>query len=336
MQRLFHLALISRGWPLWTRYSLTVLLVVVTLGIRVALREDMSGYPFLLFFPTIILSGIVFNRGNGVLATILSAMLAVYFLIPPIGTLTVASAEDFVAVALFMAIGIITAMLVEALHVAFVQLAESHSQIERAAHQQAILLRELSHRMHNDLATIGSLLSMQARVMEDEAAKVALAGAADRVQVLTRVHSRLTMREDAAVVDSQEFITDLCDDLRIALLGLRPITLDLSIESHAMIIQRSIAVGLIINELLTNALKYAFPDPTRPGRIEVEFEKRNGEFCLSVTDNGVGPGDQRPGTGTGMGHNLVRMLAAQLGGSLNAQDAEPGSMFVVTFPARPV
>jgi two-component sensor histidine kinase len=61
-----------------------------------------------------------------------------------------------------------------------------------------------------------------------------------------------------------------------------------------------------------------------------------GEFCLSVIDNGVGQGNLRPSTGTGMGHNLVRMLAAQLGGGLNAHDAGPGSAFVVTFPASPV
>ena len=86
------------------------------------------------------------------------------------------------------------------------------------------------------------------------------------------------------------------------------------------------------NELLTNALKHAFPNG-RPGQVGVQFEKRSPEFCLVVRDNGVGlDGAAR---GSGMGQELVRALAQGLGGGVSVEDAQPGLQMTITFPTDP-
>lgn len=328
VNQLFDIPQILRGWPVWVRYLTTAALVVLALAVHMALGNLMGGYPFLLFFPVIIVCGMVFDRGNGIFATLLSAVLAIYYLIPPYQALAMNS-DEVVAVSLFIAIGLFMSVLVEALHRAYVNLEKSHAQIESSAHEQQVLMDELTHRMRNHLATIAALLRLQSRSVDEPAAHAALSTAADRVQIIAQVHDRLGIQGDRAVVDSRGYITDLCDDLKSGLIGLRPVALELAIESHPIGIQKAVAIGLIINELLTNSLKYAFPDEKR-GSIKITFERSDKEYHLSVRDNGTGmDGQQR---GTGMGLKLVRTLAAQLGSDLEISDANPGTEFVITFP----
>jgi two-component sensor histidine kinase len=330
MQELFRLALVTRALPVWLRFATTAVLVLAVLAIHMATGEVLRGYPFLPFVPVVILTGLVFDRGNGIFATLASALLAVYYLVPPYYSLDIGEPGDFAGLLLFLAIGIVAAILVESLHVAFVELARRHKEIDAAANQRAVLLRELSHRMRNDLAALAALLVAQSRAASVDEARSALASAADRVTVLARVHQRLTMLEGEAVIDTREYLTDLCDDLRIALTGLRPIRLDVAAESHPVGLQRAVALGLMANELVTNALKYAFSE-TQAGRVEVRFERRGAEFRLAVSDNGEG--GPAPAAGTGTGHKLVRALAAQLGGRLERREGRPGSVYSVTFPA---
>ncbi len=236
------------------------------------------------------------------------------------------------ALVLFIAIGIATAILIEALHRAYVEIAEAHERLKKTASDRAVLLRELSHRMRNDLAAVASLLSMQARAVEDPAGKAALVAAGDRIQVLARVHQRLAVQEGAAALDTQQFIADLCHDLQASLVGFRPVTIRVSAESHPITLQRAVALGLMINELLTNALKHAFPDGSA-GQVEVQFQRQSADFCLRVRDNGAGLGGAV--RGTGMGQDLVRGLAASLGGRAVIEDAQPGVEVKILFPADP-
>jgi two-component sensor histidine kinase len=322
LKNLFQRTLVPRELPLWARYS--IITILVALAGQAQLAADFGRYPFLLFFPVIFLSGVVFDRGTSLFATLLSAALAAYYFLPPHG-LGVAEAKDLVALALFMAIGIATSVLIEALH-------RAYESLDKTATDRAVLLRELSHRMRNDLAAFASLLSMQAKALQDPAGKAALLAAGDRIQVLARVHQRLAVQEGAAVLDSGQFIADLCSDLRSSLVGFRPVTISVSAESNPITLQRAVALGLIINELLTNALKHAFPDG-RPGQVEVQFQRRSSEFHLIIRDDGVGLAGPVPGSG--MGQELVRALAQGLGGRVSSEDAQPGLRMAITFPAEP-
>jgi chemotaxis protein methyltransferase CheR len=115
--------------------------------------------------------------------------------------------------------------------------------------------------------------------------------------------------------------------------GLRPLALNVSVESHPLAIKQAVPLGLIVNELVTNALKHAFEHNQR-GEIRVQFSRQEDEFLLSVRDDGRGPPPAQQDTGLGL--SLVGALAAQLGGQLDRKDAQPGSLYVVTLPAGKV
>jgi two-component sensor histidine kinase len=197
--------------------------------------------------------------------------------------------------------------------------------------EKDLLLREASHRFKNELTMLSTMLRLQQRSMHDSAASSALGVSADRVLVLGRLHERLQRSHTSAVVDTREFISALCDDLRTAI-ELRPIALEVHAESHIISQERAVPVGLIINELLTNALKYAFPDQ-RAGRVKVMFEREAQDYCLSVSDDGVGlvAGTE---AASGLGRSLVRAMASQLRGSLEIGPGPnaSGTCATVRFP----
>lgn len=324
MRALFGLALAASKWPIWVRYMMTTLLALGALWARRELGEYLPGYPFILFYPIIIVCGLLFGRGSGMLATALSALLAAYFLMPPINRL----GPELLALGIFSAAGFLIAFLTEALHTMYANLTEQHAQVAAAAREREVLLRELSHRTRNDLASIASLLLLRAQALE-EPAKQALKSAANRVTVLARVYRRLSLTGERVVVDSKEFICELCDEMRDSLVGERPIVVECRAESHQIGQEKAVALGLIINEMVTNALKHAFPDG-RGGVVRVSFERRENRYRLTIADNGVGTSEAAGGTG--MGQTLARGFAAQLGGQFGIERGSPGTTIVVTIP----
>ena len=325
---------LTRAWPVWARYTITVLAIITTLGFSLALPVHFPGSPFLPFFLVIIICSALFDYGSGIVAVLLSALLAKWYLIAPTGTLNVNSAIEVAGLSLFVAIGLITAGILEALHRVASDLVRANEGLLAFDRDKDLLLQEASHRFNNELTMITALLRLQARDLEDRAAQAALGSAADRVHVLGRVHERLRRVDQSASVDTREFITSLCDDLKVALIGLRPISLKTQVESHLLAQERAVPVGLIINELLTNALKYAFPDE-RTGNVTVRFIQEEKQFCLRVTDDGIGMASDRPPHGSGLGQRLIRSMVSQLEGTYEiAPDAgAPGTIATVRFPA---
>ena len=331
---LFRYTFVSRAWPSWARYLATVLIVCAMLGLRLALGDLFQGYPFLFFFLAILASAALFNRGSGILAVLLSAVLAKWFLIPPTGTLNIATTTDVIALSSFIAVGLVSAAVLEALHRVASDLVEANQKLVASESEKDLLLQEASHRFKNELAMLDAMLRLQERDIGDPTASAALRSAAERVHVLGRMHERLQRANQAAVVDMREFINALCEDVRSARIGLRPISLKVSAEDHLLPQERAVPVGLILNELLTNAFKYAFPNDRR-GAIKVEFRKESDSYFLAVADDGVGM-SSRPAAeqkGSGLGQRLIRSMVGQLDGSLTAEPAEAGSIVSIRFPA---
>jgi two-component system, sensor histidine kinase PdtaS len=324
---------LTRGWPTWARYTVTVLAVFATVGFSLALPPQIPGSPFLPFFLAIIICSALFDHGSGIIAVLLSAALAKWYLIAPIGTLNINSADEVAGLSLFVAIGLITAGILEALHRVASDLTDANERLVASEGDKDLLLQEASHRFNNELTMLTALLRLQARRLEDDSARAALDATAARVHVLGKVHERLRRVNHSAVVDTGEFITSLCDDLKTALVGLRPIAMRVHIESHPMPQERAVPVGLIINELLTNALKYAFPEE-RAGGVSVRFAREDELFCLKVMDDGVGIASDRPAHGSGLGQRLVRSMVSQLDGSYEIQpeSGAPGTVATVRFP----
>ncbi|HUG46723.1 MAG TPA: sensor histidine kinase, partial [Sphingomicrobium sp.] len=122
-------------------------------------------------------------------------------------------------------------------------------------------------------------------------------------------------------------------ELRSTLLPLKPVALETDIDAVSLPSARAVSVGLILNELVTNAIKYAYPDD-KEGTICVYLECTDEQIELSVEDDGIGmpEGEEQ---GSGLGHRLVRSLAAQLGGRFACEASSPGSSCMVTFPRQP-
>ena len=325
--------------PTWARYAIATLLVlIVTFLMRYTVVHDAPGYHFIFFVPPVILSSLFLAQGSGIWAVLLSTAVIKALLLAPVFTLEFARGEDFWTLVLFLGTGLVTALSGEALHKAFFQLADANSKLtaayERIAaseHEKEILLHDLTHRFKNDLANLTAILRLQARDVADPSARTELIAASERVHVMGRVHQRLARFGQGSMVDMREFLTDLCEDLRIGMIGSRPIALRAEVEAGQFPFAQAITIGLIVNELVTNAVKYAFPDG-RPGTITVGFTRSGQEFCLTVVDDGVGQSASAPGS-TGLGQRLIQSMARQLGGGYEAQSHDSGRRCAIHFPA---
>src|SRR5581483_8926662 len=214
--------------------------------------------------------------------------------------------KAILSLVIFCGVGAFIAATTEALHAAYVEAEQAHRDIAAASgrvlaseRRVAMLLREFRHRVSNDMQRIVALLRLQARKTPE--AKAALTDAATRVQVIGRIHDRLAREAEHEMVDTRTFLHELVDDFRKALTDLRPIGFFVDAEPHQLSLSRMGAVGLIVNELVTNALKHAFPEPHREGAITVRFHREGRDFILCVQDDGVGVGcpSAAPGDGTG-------------------------------------
>jgi two-component sensor histidine kinase len=336
LQSLVGAIALTRGFPVWARYAITTVLVLLAFSVRVSLLGD--GYVYLTFFPAIVLTALLFDRGNGVWATLLSAGIVEYALIPPAQVFVGKDPVHLPALVIFLVSGVGIAILLETMHVFIEALVKAHARalgltadLQNADRAKDVLLDEVMHRTQNELAMLTSLLELQSRSTEDPLAKQAIASAAARAHVLGRVHERLTRRGNEAVVDLSRFLGDLCNDIRMSLLGLQAISLRTELPSYFIGIDKAVPIGMILNELLTNSIKYAFPED-RPGVIKVRLFEEDQKLCLWVGDNGVGLACA-PKTGTGLGQRLIRALASQLQGSLETKEAEDGGTeCVVCFP----
>ncbi len=212
------------------------------------------------------------------------------------------------------------------------QEASARRAAESEARRREIREEELSHRFNNDMQMLAGLLRSEAAL--DQHAADALRRAAGRVQIVGRVHRRLLGDGAGTVVDSREFLGELVSDMQAVIDPRRPIALRLEAESHALPARTASDVGLAVNELVTNALKYAFPG-NREGAVRVGLSMdREGFLVLSVADNGVGMGRADPQRQGGLGMRLLRALATQLGGRLDIRSGDVGgTVSEIRFPA---
>lgn len=317
------------------RYLLTTLLVGTFFMVRLAAGDHLASFPFLVFFPAVLIASLVCDRGAGVYASFLSAALALYFFIEPEHSFRIEHIGTAIALALFLAISLFLAFLIEALRTTVARLAdtvaqlgEANDELKLAERRTDTLLHELNHRIRNDIHGMMILLRQEERKHPVANTREALGVAADRLRLLSHLYETLHRRGDNTVVDAPELIGGLCRDLQAARKTERPITIRADVESIKLNLEHASPIGLIINELVTNAYKYAFPDD-RPGMIDVRFAKRGTEAVLRVSDNGVGfPPEGRNG---GQGQRLVKALAEQIGGSVQVESS-PGATFTIRFP----
>jgi len=193
--------------------------------------------------------------------------------------------------------------------------------------EKELLLKEIHHRVKNNLAVIGSLLYLRSGAMRDEDSRRILDECRERVRSMALVHERLYQSEDLSEVDFGEYAAELANEmLRNSSAARSDVRLVLDIDPTPLGIDRAIPCGLILTELISNALKHAFPDG-RSGTLRVELGKgASGGLDLVVADDGVGlpESDVSDDDGT-LGLRLVRSLARQLDAEITILRRRPGT-----------
>ncbi|WP_421657725.1 sensor histidine kinase [Leptothermofonsia sp. ETS-13] len=206
-------------------------------------------------------------------------------------------------------------------------------QLQAALNEKEVLLKEIHHRVKNNLQIIYSLLRLQSRNIKDQQAAEVLIDSQNRVKSISLIHEKLYRSADLAQIDLKQYIPNLVASLFSSYkANSNSIKLYTNVDDVSLDIDAAIPCGLIINELITNSLKYAFPDG-KEGEIRLELYLENdNDVTLSISDNGVGiPECYRFAKTEKLGLSLVRDLVAQLKGTIEVSACK-GTLFKIRFP----
>ncbi len=220
-----------------------------------------------------------------------------------------------------------------------VELAERRrieAQISASLEEKEVLLKEIHHRVKNNLQVISSLLDLQASNIADARTVEMFRDSQNRVTSMGLIHERLYQASDLARIDFSEYIEDLSKNLFYSYSGdAADIEISTSADGIFLDVDTSIPCGLIINELVSNSLKYAFP-AGRGGRIEIELGKDvDSQLLLVVRDDGIGlPEGMDFRTTKSLGLKLVSTLVRQLKGKLQLSSDGNGAEFKISFPVN--
>lgn len=196
---------------------------------------------------------------------------------------------------------------------------------------KAVLLQELQHRVANSLQIIASVLMMSARKVQSEETRGHLHDAHNRVMSIAALQQQLAA-SSADRIALKSYFTRLCQSLGASMIhDPSQIKLDVDIDETIVGADASVSLGLIVTELVINALKHAFPGD-RKGKIVVDYQSHQDGWVLSVTDDGVGMAIGRKGAPAGLGTSLVEALAKQLQADVRVARAKPGTAVSITHP----
>ena len=216
---------------------------------------------------------------------------------------------------------------------------QAEERIRASLQEKEVLLQEIHHRVKNNLAIISSLLSFQAEITPDEQVRTAFQESRNRILAMARIHEHLYQSPDLAQIDMAQYVRGMVSQLRQSY-GADAIALRVNVSDVTLDIDRATPCGLIINELISNIFKHAFPADWRrpenqPDQVCVDLRSDDdGQCILTVSDNGIGlPADlQIESVGReSLGLRLVNLLSRQLEGTLQTH-REGGSTFCLTFP----
>jgi two-component sensor histidine kinase len=314
MERILYF-LPEKPQPVWVRCIATTAVMALCIAVQVGL-QNISGFVGLFFLlPGIFAAGFFFDRMSSLYATALGTGFA-YFALTSATPLP--SPAVFTSV-LFAATGVITGLVAEALRTEM-------EKVVQAEKTKTVLLMELAHRTKNNLAMVSAMMRLQAK-SPDVTVSEALTDMAQRVQVMAKVYDHLTIRAERKVVNARDYLTEICQHLSASIAGTSPVAIKCDADELYIHSEQAVPIAIIVNELVTNSLKYAFPNG-RSGSVQVTL-RVDGEVVLSIVDNGVG--GQAAGH-EGIGSRVVSLLTQQLGGSLTRDNIGAGYGVTLRIP----
>lgn len=204
------------------------------------------------------------------------------------------------------------------------------TEIERLLAEKELLLKEVHHRVKNNMVAIDGLLALQEDSLPDGAARSALEDARSRILGMMGIYDKLYRSADFRSVNAREYFESLMSEIKDNFGRRRPIAFDTRVEDMSLDARTLVPLAIIVNELVINSLKYAFPDG-RKGVVSLSASRReDGAVVVGIGDDGIGIGNGAGRAETGFGLALVKSLAKQLGASIEAR-SEGGTVYSLAF-----
>jgi two-component sensor histidine kinase len=204
---------------------------------------------------------------------------------------------------------------------------------EQLMRDKDILLQEMEHRVGNSLQIIAAIILMKSRMVKSEETRIHLQDAHSRVMSVAAVQQYLHFSGGGATIEMEPYLSQLCESLRRAMIGdYRPITLTVTADAGSVTSREAVSLGLVVTELILNALKHAFPGNDKSDRnIAVEFDVAGTNWRLSVADNGLGaPVGVFAQPKSGLGTSIVNALAQQLDAKVEVVSTVKGTTVSVS------
>jgi len=205
-------------------------------------------------------------------------------------------------------------------------------QVEELLREKDMLLEEMQHRVTNSLQIIASILLIKARTVQSEETRLQLHDAHQRVLSVAAVQQHLHSTARGAPIEISKYLSKLCETLAASMIGdSRPISVKVDADAGTAVSHQAVSIGLIVTELVMNALKHAFPSTKQDAAIVVSYKVADTDWKLTISDNGIGKPD--PSTGQakpGLGTSLVQTLAKQLDARLDIASDSHGTAVSIT------
>ncbi len=291
---------------------------VAALVVRMAIGDRLPpGYPYLTFFPAVIITTVLAGLWPGIVTAVLSGLAAWYFFIEPLNSFEVTSSTAL-ALGFYIVVVAVDITVIHIMNVALERLAEERNRSAALTQQAQVMFSELQHRVSNNLQLVSALMLIQQANVTDPAARRALEDACGRLTTLGRLHRTLhdPNRERTSLA---EFLSSLCQDV-LDSAGADRVRCPVSADALDIPANKMIPLALIVTELVSNALEHAFPGDCG-GTIAVGLRADGDGAVLTVRDDGRGLPDgfslDRPSS---LGLKLVQALAGQLDGRFGMMD----------------
>jgi two-component sensor histidine kinase len=331
-----RLPLLGNNQPL--AIGLSLLVSVFACWLRWALNDVFPpGYPFVTFFPAVILSSFLFGTRSGAVAGVACGLLAWYVFVTPAYSFSFLPGTR-VAMIFYVAVVAVDIALIDLMQKANAQLRIERERNRllaeergRFAERSDLLFRELQHRVANNLQMIGSVLALQIRNLEDRKARKALLEASNKLGMIGSIHRQL-YDPSGDVVALDKFLSELTAQLMSA--GGKPgVTHSLVADSGLSLMpDAAIPVALIIAEAIANAIEHGFADHDR-GHISISLKRCEAGVEVSVTDDGGGlPIDFDLEAAGSLGIRISRILSQQLGASFSLERGHAGTVMRLALP----
>ncbi|WP_420143753.1 sensor histidine kinase [Sphingobium sp.] len=303
-------------------YVLTAIFCAAAYVLRIAATPLLpSGYPFVTFFPAVILASFLFGVRPGIFAALLCGIVSWYAFIPPYHHMVLNPA---VVVAMLFYTGVVA---IDILLIHFMQRANFHLAVERErsralADNRELLFHELQHRVSNNLQVVAAMLSLQRRHIDHDVARHALDNASERVALVGRI-SRALYDPSGGGQDMHHFLSMLTADI-VDASGRQDVVMTVAAPDGLRLDPNiTVPLALVVAESVSNAMEHGLPD--RAGNIHVSLENEDSALVLRIVDDGRGVPAQIDETAVqSLGLRIAHALAAQLGGVFTLSPALQG------------